>query len=117
MRHTIGIWIAAARLDNADHMAALLKPLPAAIAAQVRQLAGLLPANGENLAGMRYDAPSRRAFFLHGAGALLTCITFDSVKDIEQAAAIWAAIEDGTDCRAAYSLVTGVSMELIDARH
>jgi len=108
-----GVWIASARLGNPDDVETLLRPLPADLAAEVRStLLGLETPKGARV-GMRYDAPSSRAYFLQKHPGHLDCITFDRIKDLEQAAEIWAEIDDGVDYREAYSKVTGFNLSYV----
>jgi len=57
----MSILSAHARIDDETAMRKLLEPLPPAIAADVRQVAS---PEGRGKAGMRYDAPSRKAFWI-----------------------------------------------------
>jgi hypothetical protein len=87
------IWSAHARITNETALKALLAALPDTISAAVQELARA----GWNKTGMRYDAPSRQAFWLqHGSDGVLSCYTFEDVADINIATELWRLFDDAS---------------------
>jgi uncharacterized protein YecE (DUF72 family) len=109
------IWTASAAVTDSDAVEAILASLPPDIAADAREL---IQPEHRAMAGMRYGAELRHAWFLHHtpAGRLL-CITFAHVENEQQADALWVRISEmpapitEVALRAAYTAVTGVQID------
>jgi len=115
------IWTAHARITDKARMRKLLAPLPAKIAAEARKLAG--PAF-RGKAGTRYDAASKKAFFLqHEDDDVLFVWVFEAIESVEVAAGLGAAIEqaapidDIEHLHAIYTEVTGQLVETTGRHH
>jgi hypothetical protein len=116
---TQGVWSARARITDQAALNKLTECLPAEVIAAVRRLA--TPAE-RNKAAVRYSGELKRAFWLqHDAEGVLTCITFDTIVSLEQAAELWDAIEQAPatlrfdEICDFYSLITGKVSERIGA--
>jgi hypothetical protein len=104
-------------------MKAILAPLPAEIADVVQQMA---TPRGRGRATMRYDAPSRKAFWIEHSNQgvmndVVGCYTFAKVEDHDAAADLWERFENSAPITPEqmieiYSRVTGIPVESIGTR-
>lgn len=83
-----GLYSAHARRDDDAAIVRLLAPLPAPIAANVRQG---LAADAGSFTGMRHDAPTRRAIYIRANAEAVSVFTLPACT-LMQAAEIWLAL-------------------------
>jgi hypothetical protein len=114
-----GIWSAHARDNDRKAVDRLLTILPDDIRANAREL---VRSTGRGKHGMRYDAATRKAFWLqHGSDGVLSCFTFEDVATIEKAAEMGLGFEQAAPLNfqvmsAIYVVVTGCAAEVIGTR-
>jgi hypothetical protein len=91
MHDTDGIYSATARWDDQRALETLFASLPAHTVTNIREGRRQSP---DRFSGMRYDQPTKRAFYIAANAEFIQVWTFKPVDSLEQGAAMWAAIVD-----------------------